>query len=110
MGARNQYEALASAIENLEIKGKTMRYTSINGNMFSFISKDDEIGIRLSQKDRALIISMGGEPMMQHGRPMKEYIHIQEFMLNDIEVLPFWIKKSINYARTLKPKPTTRKQ
>ena len=110
MEARTQYEALSNTLEGLEIKGKSMRYTSVNGNMFSFISKENEIGLRLSQEDRALSMSMGAKPMMQHGRPMKEYVHLHDAMLNDTEVLPFWMKKSISYAKSLKPKPTKSKK
>lgn len=41
------YAALIAAVPNLDLKGKTVRYTSMNGNMFSFLSEDGELAFRL---------------------------------------------------------------
>ena len=51
------YEKLIGTIPEIEIKGATTRYTSLNGNMFSFISKEGSIGLRLSEEDRIISVS-----------------------------------------------------
>ena len=44
------YAALLASV-GLEQKGKNMPYTSMNGNMYSFVAKEGYVGIRLSKED-----------------------------------------------------------
>lgn len=37
------YQKAVSALPDTGLKGKTMRYTSVNGHMFSFLSKEGEV-------------------------------------------------------------------
>jgi hypothetical protein len=47
------YEKLVAAIPGIKSKGATMPYTSLNGNMFSFLDKKSgSCGIRLPEKGR----------------------------------------------------------
>lgn len=49
------YTALMSTLPNTEIKGATMPYTSMNGNMYSFL-KDGLVGLRLPTTIREAFI------------------------------------------------------
>jgi hypothetical protein len=46
------YEILVATIPGIERKGAAMPYTSLNGNMFSFLDKYGSFGLRLPEKER----------------------------------------------------------
>lgn len=105
------YDELVASFPEIERKGKTMPYTSLNGNMFSFISKEGSVGFRLSTEDRKWSMEeYQTQPMFQHGREMKEYVEIPSEVFKDSDVLKQLFQKSWNYAQTLKPKPTKKKK
>lgn len=105
------YERLVSKIDDLERKGKTMPYTSLNGHMFSFLDKLGNMGLRLSAADRETFIQQYNSQLMeQHGRVMKEYVVVPLSLLeNTDELLPYF-QRSYAYTGTLKPKPTKKKK
>jgi len=41
------YDKLIAALPGVERKGATIPYTSLNGNMFSFLNKEGKLGFRL---------------------------------------------------------------
>ena len=45
--ALKQYEKLIATNPNVERKGATMPYTSLNGHMFSFLTKTGTLALRL---------------------------------------------------------------
>jgi hypothetical protein len=105
------YDELLNPYPEVIRKGKTMPYTSVNGNMFSFVSKVGEIGMRLSPEDIEWSTNeYQTEPMIQHGREMKEYVRIPFDMLSDMEALKEIFGRSLMYVQTLKPKPTKKKK
>lgn len=105
------YDELIAANPTLERKGKTMPYTSVNGHMFSFLSKEGVMGLRLSENDRnAFISSFDSTLMEQHGRVMKEYVVVPDTLLSDVEQLSEYLQKSWKYVSELKPKPTKKKK
>ncbi len=105
------YNSVVEPLSNIERKGKTMPYTSINGHMFSFLSKEGKIGLRLSKTDLAECIDLhAAEQMIQHGRVMKEYISIPQALLENQEKLMDYFKQSLDYVSGLKPKPTKKKK
>ena len=50
------YDDLVQLFPEIERKGKTLPYTSVNGNMFSFLSKEGEVSIRLAENERELFM------------------------------------------------------
>ena len=54
-----------------------MPYTSRNGHMFSLLTKEGKLALRLPDEDReAFVIKYGTEPVVQYGAVMKEYVEI----------------------------------
>ncbi len=101
------YENLVKLFPNIERKGKTMPYTSLNGHMFSFINKEGKMGLRLAEVERTKFIhSFNSSLMEQHGRIMKEYIIVPDQLLKDTDKLTKYFEKSIKYVSSLKPKIT----
>ena len=105
MDIRQLYITAVDQMKQVERKGKTMPYTSINGHMFSFISKENEVGIRLSNEDREDFLATHQDAiMMQHGRLMKEYVKVPHSLLADKDALLKLLEKSHQYVSQLKPK------
>ncbi len=101
------YDKVVGNNPDIERKGKTTPYTSINGHMFSFLSKNGTMGLRLSENDRnSFIQHFDSHLMVQHGRIMKEYVEIPSDLLQDTDKLSNYLQKSLDYVSGLKPKPT----
>ncbi len=104
------YERLVAAVDGIERKGATMPYTSLNGNMFSFLSPAGELAFRLAKAEREAFLALYPDAVvMQHGRLMKDYIEVPAAILEDADALSALFQQSLSHARTLKPKATTRK-
>ena len=100
------YANLLASI-GLEQKGKNMPYTSMNGNMYSFVAKEGYVGIRLGKNDfDEFIRKYGAKQAISYGAKMHEYVHVPEEVLKQTDVLSVYMQKSHEYAKTLKPKPT----
>jgi len=109
--ATEWYNNLIDQHPKIERKGKTTPYTSINGHMFSFLSKEGVMGLRLSKDDRdSFIEKHDGQLMTQHGRFMKEYVEIPIDLLSNTKVLYTYLEQSFKYVSGLKPKPTKKKK
>ena len=52
------YDELVAQFPDVPRKGKTMPYTSINGNMFSYLGPDGTLALRLNQADREKFIDV----------------------------------------------------
>lgn len=101
------YDKLINTLPKVERKGKAMPYTALNGHMFSFLSKDGIMGLRLSEKDRSSFINQFNSQLMeQHGHMMKEYVIVPNAVLKDTEKLSIYLQKSLDYISELKPKST----
>jgi hypothetical protein len=50
------YEKLVATNPNVELKGATVPYTSLNGHMFSYLSKEGKLALRLPADERAAFL------------------------------------------------------
>ena len=99
------YEKVVTTIPEVERKGKTMPYTSRNGHMFSLLTKEGKLTLRLPDEDRdAFVKKYGTEPVVQYGAVMKEYVEIPQGLLQDTDELKNYFDLSYQYIGTLKPK------
>lgn len=104
------YEKLIATTPVLERKGATMPYTSLNGNMFSFIDKFGVCGIRLPEKEREDFLKKYKTKLFEtHGTVLKEYVTVPDDLLKKTKELTKWFDISYAYAKTLKPKVTKKK-
>ena len=105
------YEKMIGAVPGVELKGATTPYTSVNGHMFSSISKASRVGLRLSKADREAFIEQYQATLFEAlpGFFQKEYVAIPPSMLGDTRTLRRWFRKSYAYVNSLKPKKTTRR-
>jgi protein involved in ribonucleotide reduction len=107
-----QYEAMVNATLGAELKGASMPYTSVAGNMHSFLDKIGRCAIRLGKSEREQFLQEFNAELYHHesGIVMQEYVTLPPTLLGDARKAAGWLKKSLAYAKTLKPKATTRKK
>jgi hypothetical protein len=104
------YEALVATIPGLERKGATMPYTSRNGHMFSFITKEGALALRLPKDAReAFMATHGTGPVVQHGAVMKDYVEVPAALLARTAALAPYFLASYEHVGALEPKPTAAK-
>ena len=105
------YEALIATNPNVERKGAATPYTAVNGNMFSFLTTEGILALRLSPEDReAFVRRYKTDPLVQHGVVMKEYVQAPAALLKKTATLAPYFDASYRYACALKPKPTTKRK
>lgn len=103
------YQELVAGFDDLAIKGKATAYTSVNGNMFSFLSPDGNLAFRLSDTDRAKYESIfGPSHVIQYNSVMRGYVLVRDELASDRDDLAIWFSRCVIHARTLKPKPSKR--
>jgi TfoX/Sxy family transcriptional regulator of competence genes len=92
-------------------QGRNHAYTSVNGNMFSFLTADGTLALRLSTSDRKAFLKKYETTLCeQYGAVMKEYVRVPTTLLPNTRQLAKYIALSYLYARSLKPKPTTKRK
>lgn len=105
------YEALVATNPMVERKGATVPYTSMNGNMFSYVSKEGKVAIRLAPKEREAFLKKYKAKLCQaYGVVQPEYVEVPDELLAKTVELKHFFEASYEYVRSLKPKPTTKKK
>src|SRR5260370_15447593 len=87
-----------------------MPYTSVNGNMFSLLTPDGTLALRLPPADRETFLKRYETTLCeQYGVVMKEYVCVSPSLLKQTRTLAKYLDISYRYAHSLKPKATTKK-
>ncbi|MCA9690590.1 MAG: hypothetical protein R3A51_09175 [Nannocystaceae bacterium] len=103
------YERVIATIPGLARKGQKTPYTSRNGHMFSFLTAERELALRLPADAREELLARHDARLCeQHGRVMKEYVIVPAALLARTKALARYFAVSHDYVGALKPKPTTR--
>ena len=101
------YDKLVATNPRIERKGDTMPYTSLNGNMFSVLTKDGVLCLRLAAGERdSFSRKYKTKPVVMYGTVMKEYVAVPPALLAKTTELKKYFDSSYAYAMTLKTKPT----
>ncbi len=105
------YEKLVALDPEIPRKGAANPYTSLNGHMFSFLTKTGTLGLRLSAEQReAFIKKYKTELCVHYNTVMKEYVAVPDALLKKTAELNKYFKMSVEYTSSLKPRPTTKKK
>jgi hypothetical protein len=105
------YEALLATNPAIERKGATMPYTSMNGNMYSLLTPDGTLALRLPTDEREAFLKRYDTTLCeQYGAVMKEYVCVPAALLKNTRALAKYLDVSYRYACSLKPKATTKKK
>lgn len=105
------YEKLIGTHPKIERKGATTGYTSLNGNMFTFLHPSGVLAMRLAAEDREAFLKKYKTTLFEaYGTVMKEYVTVPDSLLKKTKELAKYLDLSYQYATTLKPKATTKKK
>lgn len=103
------FKKLVDSVTGVELKGATVPYTSVNGNMSSYLSKDGFLALRLPPQMREDFLTKYSTTLvMAYGIIQKEYVTVPNDLLHKTEELKPWFEASFAYVSSLKPKPTKR--
>jgi hypothetical protein len=103
------YDRLVATRPGLERKGAKLPYTSMNGNMSSYLDETGRLVLRLSTADREAFIATWRTGLHEaYGTIQKEYVDVPEAILADTDALAPWFARSVDYVAGLRPKPTRR--
>ena len=105
------YRQLIDTHPDIELKGgMKLPHTSINGYMYSSLTKDGRVGLRLSAEDReAFMEKYDAVPFKNYGAFIKEHVEVPDALLENPEELGPYLAKSRAYTQTLPPKATKKK-
>jgi hypothetical protein len=105
------YEKLVAANPKVERKGDTVPYTSLNGHMFSYLSKEGKLALRLPVKERETFLKKYKAKLCEaYGRVQPEYVEVPDALLAKTAELKGFFDCSYEYVSSLKPKPTAKKK
>lgn len=69
------YDQVIASQPDVQRKGATTPYTSVNGHMFSFLTQDGHLALRLPAPERdAFLVRYRTGLCEQYGKVMKEYV------------------------------------
>ena len=104
---RDTLEALADGFDELTVKGKKTAYLAMNGNMFAFVDDEGGLCLRFSEADKAAYNAENGTgDVIQCNAVMRGYVRVTDEILADWDRLEALFSDCVEFARTLKPKPT----
>jgi hypothetical protein len=105
------YDRLVATHPNVERKGASMPYTSLNGHMFSFITRSGRLALRLPGEERdAFLKKYRTRLCEQHGTVLEDYVEVPGALLKRTQELKKFFDLSYDYVASLKPKPTKKQK
>lgn len=105
------FEKLVATNPKVKRKGDAFPYTSVNGHMFSILTKTGSLGLRLPEKEREVFLKKHKARLLeQYGAVMKEYVEVPDVLLRKTAELKKLYDLSYRYVSSLKPKPTKQKK
>jgi hypothetical protein len=105
------YEKLLATNPDITRKGATVPYTSLNGHMFSYLSKEGKLALRLPPGERDKFLKKYNARLCEaYGKVQPEYVEVPDSLLLATEELKKFFDSSYAYVSSLKPKPTTKRK
>lgn len=103
------YDAVIATRADVSRKGATMPYTSINGHMFSFLTPDGTLALRLPPAERERFLAQHPDAIVeQHGRLLKEYVAVPDELFASTDALAPIFALAADHVAALPPKATKR--
>ena len=100
------YDQLVATIPGVERKGATVPYTSWNGHMFSYLTPDGTLALRLPAQTRAEFLERYRTRLVEaYGVVQKEYVAVPEALLQQTQELQPYFQSSFDFVNALRPKP-----
>jgi len=105
------YEKLVATIPGIDRKGDAIPYTSVNGHMFSNLTKAGTLALRLPEdKRQTFLIKYKTKLVEEYGIVRKEYVVVPAALLaRTVELAPYFAA-SYAWVKAMKPKPTAKRK
>ena len=104
------YDRLIATRSEVERKGASIPYTSLNGHMTSYLDAPGSLVLRLAPDDRRRFMETYGTTLhTAYGVVQSEFVDVPDGLFEDTDALVPWFAASIDWVAGLKPKPTKRK-
>lgn len=105
-GKLELYRKLIDTHPEIELRGgMKLPHTSTNGYMFSSLTKDGRVGLRLSETDReAFMEKYDALPFKNYGAFIREHVEVPDTLLRKPEELGPYLAQSYVYTQSLPPK------
>ena len=101
------YDRLIATRPEVERKGARIPYTSLNGNMSSYLAEDGTLVLRLAAADREAFLARYASRLHEaYGIVQKEYVDVPGKLLEATADLAPWFAASVTYVGGLRPKPS----
>ena len=105
------YEKLVATLPGVERKGDTIPYTSVNGHMFSNLTKANKLSLRLPDALRAEFLAKYKTTLSEeYGIVRPEYVVVPDTLLAKTAELAPYFATSYGWVKSMTPKPTTKKK
>jgi len=105
------FDALIATVPGIKRKGATVPYTSYNGHMFSYLSRQGTLSLRLPDGPReAFLKKYKARLCSQYGVVQKEYVEVPDALLTKTSELKQYFALSYQHVKSLKPKPSVVKR
>jgi hypothetical protein len=99
------YDRIFRERSHFERKGVALPYTSVHGHMFTFLSAEGTLGVRLPSPHREEFLKKYGTSLfVAHGAVLKEYVVVPEELFRNTGELLKYLDLSYAYVGSLKPK------
>ena len=106
-----RYVALLARYLKVEPKGAKSAYTSMNGNMYTFLDPDGRLCVRLGKDEqKAFLEKHPGSEVVMYNSVMRGYVGLPAEMFASDDEAGRMLKASFAFAETLPAKPTTKKK
>ena len=94
------YDMLIATNPRVERKGAASAYTSMNGHMFSFLTKTGTLAFRLpADERRAFLKKYRTKLCVQYGTVMKEYVEVPASLLKNTRELTTLLRRQLRVHR-----------
>lgn len=105
------YRKLIDTQPEIELLGAMkLPYTAVNGHMYSSLTKDGRVGIRLSEPDReAFMQRYDTVAFKNYGANIREHVEVPDSLLRNTEELAPYLALSYAYTQTLPAKKAKKK-
>jgi len=103
------YKKLVATQGGTELKGATIPYTSLNGHMYSFLSKQNELSLKLPSDEIPKFLEKYKSRLAEnYGIVQKEYVVVPDELLKKTTEIKKYFQISHTYISSLKPKTTSK--
>jgi hypothetical protein len=102
---RELYEKLVATNPNVTLQGAAVPNTTLNGHMYSYLSKAGKLELRLPDRPREEFLKRYHAKLCEaYGKVQPEYVEVPGDLLAKTAELKKYFALSYEYVSSLKPK------